>query len=1588
MLCDFPVAPPEYTTFNNTQITITPTISGTNFPSSTASPATLTATAGHNDSLSKGAPGTVTSGLTYQYSLVLACGSSGYTGDLGLSALTITDTFPANFTYSSYDTGTKKLPGTFTYDASSSTLTYSDPTGTTCGNPSLYTNLGNVGNLVQILVNGTAAQNGVADPAGTKICNSASAVFTYLDGVTASSSPPAVCSTVAGRVPSAFLGKGADASTFGNAGQYRFPADKTAYLYTYPGNWDQTGTSATFVVQLNTTVPNAGADFAVQDPLPCLTNFANQVYSSPAPGAPYCSAPAFIPTVITAASFTPSPSDAVTLVHTDGTTATVGYTAGTGWVIPTSPAVAEIDFPPFPEEGKNTGQITFSIQGYAAPETSATSSVPGNPSLLTNIARGQAYEVGQNTLLVPEQTAKNSIMVVSPVEPSGTVVRPVISSGYDGNCTEHVSFTTIGAPFPDSIEIASAPSEAIYLDYLAPAGATGISNEKVAFTLQQVHSGGYWHQMGFLANGQKYVTPTIAPTVTPNYNGTGRTLYRWVIPAGTIAVPGDYALSRPNNLIVSLGPGCAGTYQNDYTVGYGAPVTSCYLGFYYGVSTAVPPKDPSADPDLRANGTPLSNNYCGNSAPLVVAPVNPGFRVDKTVQGNLDGRPVRSGGIGNVSPSGGTATYNVTFTNSGGANLANPVLYDILPVVGDTAASSLAARNSQFPVTLTSVGPLPAGVTVSYSTARNPCRVEVLPTNPGCVNDWSTTPPASLSSVTALRFGYAGSVVVNGAAGVNSFNVPFTVATPPSAPGSVAWNSVGTTAYAGVGGALIAAAESSTTGLQAQLGPTIVKASTTPSFTKAGDTVSYTYTVTNNTGVPLTKVGVVDSLIGAPAGDVAPAASCQSLSGPSASCSGADTTLQPGQSATFVATAAATQGDLDQGSLADSATVSATPPTGGLLTNTSNPVTIPAVQTSGISLSKSATPSTVTDAGQTVAFTYAVANNGNVTLTAVKVNEKAFSGTGTAPVPSCPAPTVPPNSVMHCTATYTVTQADIDAGSVTNTATATGTPPSGPPLTSVPSTATVTVPSNGAIHIVKSASPSDPVAYLAGQAITYSYVVTNTGNVTLDHVAVNETTFTGAGPTPAPQCPSSTLAPGAQVTCTAGYTLTQADIDAGSLTNVANATGDPPVGPQVLATASSVTIPEAAKPGLTLVKTASPATVTDPGQTVAYTFVVTNTGNVSLKDMAVTETAFSGTGSPPDLSCPSSAAVMLPGAEVTCTATYKVTQADIDAGHVSNTATASALPPSPSAVTSAPSTATVTAPGAGAIKLVKSASPSDVTSFTAGRLITYSYVVSNTGNVTLDHVAVHETTFTGRGPAPVPACPSPATLAPGGQLVCSAPYTLTQGDIDAGRITNVANATGDAPSGSQVIAEASSVTIPQAPAPAVTVVKTADPTAVSSVGQKVTYTFKVTNTGNVTLTDVAVTEVAFSGTGPRPVPSCPVGIASMLPGIEVTCAATYMTTQVDLNAGTIANTATAGGTPPSGPAIASPPSSAPVTVSAFGGPNNLTPTPPPPATPNPPINSLPRTGAPHLRELLLAGDAFLLLAMAIRIVLRRPRPTQ
>ncbi|MFI6639077.1 GEVED domain-containing protein, partial [Streptomyces sp. NPDC050504] len=380
-------------------------------------------------------------------------------------------------------------------------------------------------------------------------------------------------------------------------------------------------------------------------------------------------------------------------------------------------------------------------------------------------------------------------------------------------------------------------------------------------------------------------------------------------------------------------------------------------------------------------------------------------------------------------------------------------------------------------------------------------------------------------------------------------------------------------------------------------------------------------------------------------------------------------------------------------------------------------------------LEKSVTPETVAKAGDEVTYSFKVTNTGNVAVSDVKIDETAFSGTGTKPEVICPAGSVEPGGSVTCTAKYKVTQADVDAGKVDNTATATATPPPGrrTPVSNE-SSAKVTAAPAPKLELEKSASKNDDLR--VGEEITYSFKATNTGNVTLTDVKVNEGAFSGSGKMSAITCPdeAKSLAPGASVTCTATYVVTQADVDAGKITNTATSSGTPPGGGDpVTSDPDTVIVPGNQTPALELVKSADKDKLV-VGETVTYSFKATNAGNVTLTDVKIDEGAFSGSGKMSAITCPDAAKSLAPGASVTCTATYKVTQADVDAGKVDNTATATGTPPGGGdPVTSDPSRVTVPADRKPALTLVKSADKGKVV---VGETVTYSFKATNTGNVT------------------------------------------------------------------------------------------------------------------------------------------------------------------------------------------------------------------------------------------------------------------
>src|SRR5664280_2226353 len=121
----------------------------------------------------------------------------------------------------------------------------------------------------------------------------------------------------------------------------------------------------------------------------------------------------------------------------------------------------------------------------------------------------------------------------------------------------------------------------------------------------------------------------------------------------------------------------------------------------------------------------------------------------------------------------------------------------------------------------------------------------------------------------------------------------------------------------------------------------------------------------------------------------------------------------------------------------------------------------------------------------------------------------------------------------------TITQADIDAGSVTNAAHATGTFGNNTTTSNTDNETVTAVQGSSAfpaLIIGKSASPE--IYNTVGQNITYTYTVTNYGNVNITgpiNVTDNKTgTFTIS---------NIGLAPGHSITGTANYTITQDDLE-------------------------------------------------------------------------------------------------------------------------------------------------------------------------------------------------------------------------------------------------------------------------------------------------------------------------------------------------------------------------------------------------------------------------------------------------------------
>ena len=207
------------------------------------------------------------------------------------------------------------------------------------------------------------------------------------------------------------------------------------------------------------------------------------------------------------------------------------------------------------------------------------------------------------------------------------------------------------------------------------------------------------------------------------------------------------------------------------------------------------------------------------------------------------------------------------------------------------------------------------------------------------------------------------------------------------------------------------------------------------------------------------------------------------------------------------------------------------------------------------------------------------------------------------------------------------------------------------------------------------------------------------------------------------------------------------------------------------------------------------------------------------------------------------------GGTCTLTGDYVVTMAD-EGGDIVNTASAQ------SDEVTTPVTDTVTTPvvpAAPALTIVKSdptnADEDGSSTVSIGDTLTYTITVTNSGNIDQNNVVVTDNRIT-------PSTNTCATVAVGGTCTLTGDYVVTMSD-EGGDIVNTASAE----STEVTTPVTDTVTTPVVPAaPALTIVKSnpvnadEDGSSTVSIGDTLTYTITVTNSGNIDQNNVVVTD--------------------------------------------------------------------------------------------------------------------------------------
>ena len=785
------VTPPNVLTPNHTTWSLTPSVSGDSITAVNApTPAAATVSAAPILTITNV---TRDGGQVYEinhditYALGVKCSQTA-SGALRLTSASIVDTLPPNTTYvSSTPAGT--------YNAGARTVTWTFPAGNdanlptgcapTAAGPSTY--------LVTVKAPPTV-------PAIQPSTNQAR--FT---GVGPDATVPAgVSSTTSASVDINFvLFPPLDPGLYIQVYKYAMGplaqagvSQGNQYIATYAGNWLPTAQKPGF------TPNSAPANYRIMiwsgivstyyahvvDQMPCLDNVTGNVFSSNAVNGPVCAHPAFISSVV-AVRTENAPTDisgvgrAVTggwrptATLNDGskiTLAPIGAVTNNMTVvyfaIPAGAIVSKFDFP----GNANLRVRTMNLQIFGHAVQGLSERNGGLNELKNHITLYPQLTLG--TDLVPK-TGFASLFIVPPKVQLG-ITTGFGTLGAAGGGTTALTMTGSAA-----IPAVPTPHDIVMTDLL-PLGMTWTNPvNSTSVTLTQGGSA-----------SSKTVTATL--TRTANYRNSGRDLIRMTISRWNFDATGQWTITLPAGLFKVTTPTDYGVYTNtaeifQYALAPGQLHAACATPGQDtgGISTTQLLSDNRED--LAGDGK-VSEQFCRATASVAITTAGAAFSLTHTVRGDLDSVAKGPLGVGETSPLG-NGSFNLRWNNVGSDTLSNPVVYDVLPHVGDagvSAGQSGVDRLSAIAPTFVSAS-AGSGVTIYYSTSSNPCRNEVYAnaSNTGCVDNWTTVVPSPASSVRALKFVASGQFV-KGA----GFSMSIQVKMPATTGEEVAWNSAATNA--------------------------------------------------------------------------------------------------------------------------------------------------------------------------------------------------------------------------------------------------------------------------------------------------------------------------------------------------------------------------------------------------------------------------------------------------------------------------------------------------------------------------------------------------------------------------------------------------------------------------------------------------------------------------------------------------------------------------------------------------------------------------------------------------------------------------